>query len=152
MRSSEFRDTFCRPGRTRKGQRKERMAENKIVSHESRGFASAEQWFKSTENAPDLPPYQEWLIERAGYAIQLFHVCIEINPRKCGGVPVLNGTRFTIAQMFAEIADGRSLPEICDNFELDTIMVTKLFEGLAISFDRPFDASYEHLSPRRMLG
>ena len=108
-------------------------------------------WFSHPMPGRYLPSYREWLMERAGYAYQAFHMSIEVNPHKRGGVPVLKGTRFTIAQVFAEIADGRSLPQLCKNFNLDRGLVTQLFEGLAVLFDRPYDASYDDFSPRRML-
>jgi uncharacterized protein (DUF433 family) len=80
----------------------------------------------------------EWLAERTKHAILMIRDCVEVNPNKRGGVPVLKGTRFTVAQLFAELGEGRSLGEIAEDFELDPTMMKKLMESFAIQLDRPF--------------
>ena len=80
----------------------------------------------------------EWLVERAKYALLVIQDCVEVNPNKRGGVPVLRGTRFTVAQLFAEISEGRSLGDIAEDFEIDLVIMKKVMESFAIHFDRPF--------------
>src|SRR5260370_24098627 len=80
---------------------------------------------------------EEWLAERARYSLLALRDCVEINPEKHGGVPVLRGTRFTVAQLFAEIGDGRSLPEIASDFGIDEGLMRKLMESFSIYLDRP---------------
>ncbi len=85
----------------------------------------------------DVRPEEEWLAERARHSMTVLRECVEVSPGKQGGVPVLRGTRFTVAQLFAEIGEGRSLPEIAADFGLDLGLMKKLMEGLAIQLDRP---------------
>lgn len=44
---------------------------------------------------------------------------IESSPTKLGGIPVLRGTRFSITQLLAELADSDIIEEIAEDFELD---------------------------------
>jgi uncharacterized protein (DUF433 family) len=85
----------------------------------------------------DVRPEEEWLAERAKHSMLALRDCVEVGPGKRGGIPVLLGTRFTVAQLFAEIGEGRSLPEIAADFGLDLGLMQKLMEGLAIQLDRP---------------
>ena len=64
-------------------------------------------------------------------------LCVEMNADKRGGVPVLRGTRFTVAQLFAELADGRSIVELAADFELEIEPIRELLQELANYFDRP---------------
>jgi uncharacterized protein (DUF433 family) len=61
--------------------------------------------------------------------------CVESVAGKCGGKPVLKGTRFTVAQVFAEVADGRDVRDLARDFDLDYDILTELFRKLAMSFD-----------------
>ena len=69
----------------------------------------------------------------------MLHESVEVDPEKRGGVPVLRGTRLTLAQLLAEIADGRHVVEIASDFEIDLEMAKRFLEGLSLSLDRPFD-------------
>ncbi|NQT36684.1 MAG: DUF433 domain-containing protein [Planctomycetes bacterium] len=62
---------------------------------------------------------------------------VEINARKLGGIPVLKGTRFSVAQILSQIADGDSVSDIAENFELDGEQVSTLLHALAAYLDRP---------------
>ena len=80
---------------------------------------------------------EEWLAERATYALAELRNCVETNPHKCGGVPVFKGTRFTLARFLAELADGRSVSSIASDFELDADLLEQFLRGLSICLDRP---------------
>ncbi|MGA2700718.1 MAG: DUF433 domain-containing protein [Isosphaeraceae bacterium] len=80
---------------------------------------------------------EEWLGYRARHAIIMLRTCTETNPKKCGGVPVLRGTRFTLAQVLAELADGRDVRGIADDFDLQIELLKDFLQGLAIYLDRP---------------
>ncbi len=80
---------------------------------------------------------EEWLAEKARYALQVLRKCVERDPEKHGGVPVLRGTRFTIPSLFAEMSEGRSIFEIAEDHELDKDQLRELLEGLSIHFDQP---------------
>lgn len=80
---------------------------------------------------------EEWLAERARGAAMLLRNCVEVNANKRGGVPVLKGTRFTVAQLFAEIAEGRSAGEIAEDFDLELEMIKEVLHGFSIHLDQP---------------
>ncbi len=79
----------------------------------------------------------EWLAERTAYASLVLRECVEVDPKRRGGIPVLKGTRFTLAQLLAELAEGRSLPRIAEDFELDLQTLEQFMRGLSICLDRP---------------
>lgn len=81
---------------------------------------------------------EEWLAEQARQALHLLRQSVEINPEKHSGVPVLRGTRFTLAQLFVEMSEGRGLFEIAESFHLNKEQLRELLEGLSMHFDRPF--------------
>ena len=61
---------------------------------------------------------EEWLAERARYAILALRDSVDVNPDKHGGVPVLRGSRFTVILPYApnvsesvNIAAPAQLPE-----------------------------------------
>ena len=77
------------------------------------------------------------VLARTRKSVLLLKDCIEVHPQKRGGVPVLRGTRFTVAQLLAEIAEGRSVAELAEDFDLDLDLIKKCLQGLAQSFDSP---------------
>jgi len=79
----------------------------------------------------------EWLAFRASHAARMLRDCVEISPRKCHGVPVFKGTRFTVARFLAELADGRSLTGLANDFDLDATTLEQFLRGLSICLDRP---------------
>lgn len=74
---------------------------------------------------------------RAHQAMVALGELVEMDPQKLGGVPILRGTRFSIPQLLAEIADGDSVEDVADNFELDKQQVQKFFHALAVFLDKP---------------
>ncbi|MGO8751666.1 MAG: DUF433 domain-containing protein [Thermoguttaceae bacterium] len=78
------------------------------------------------------------LARRLREAVVMLQNSVEINPQKRGGVPVLKGTRVTIAQVIAELSDDLSLSEIADDLGLDEMQSRCFLEGMAIHLDRPF--------------
>ncbi|HKI30582.1 MAG TPA: DUF433 domain-containing protein [Gemmataceae bacterium] len=103
---------------------------------EAIGKMGPDHRFSFSRNSDDTEA--EWLVERAKYALLVIQDCVEVNPNKRGGVPVLRGTRFTVAQLFAEISEGRSLGDIAEDFDIDLVIIKKVMESFAIHFDRPF--------------
>jgi uncharacterized protein (DUF433 family) len=80
---------------------------------------------------------EEWLLQRARFAAGLLRNCVEVDPNKRGGIPVLLGTRFTVAQLFAEMAEGRSIQDIADDFDLELEGIKALLQGFSAQLDRP---------------
>ena len=62
---------------------------------------------------------------------------------RMGGVPCIKGTRFTFSQLLAELADGSSLTEICDDFDLDYKACTDALNAVATAFNRPGWPNFE---------
>ena len=81
---------------------------------------------------------QAWIARRMWISETLLLRVVEVNERIRGGIPLLRGTRMTVAQLIGELADGRSLPDIAENFEIDAGDFRSLLEGIAVQFDRPF--------------
>lgn len=78
--------------------------------------------------------------ERLERAVSELNECVEADPGRRGGVPVLKGTRFTVAQVLAQLADGDSIDDLAANLELDRATVSRLLVSLAALLDRPMSA------------
>src|SRR5262245_37889779 len=46
---------------------------------------------------------EEWLASRLRHAVKELGECMEVTPTKRGRIPVVKGTRFTVAQVLAEL-------------------------------------------------
>ncbi|GEM_PF-4567732 len=88
------------------------------------------------EHAAALSP-EERLAERARWAASVLRDCVEADGNKRGGIPVLKGTRFTVAQVFAELGDGRNVAEIAADFDVELDTLKALLQGFATHLDRP---------------
>lgn len=75
--------------------------------------------------------------ERLAFAAKTLRECVEITRDKRGGIPVIRGSRFTVAQVLAEIADGRSVGELCRRYLLDEAKVVNFLQGIAVQWDMP---------------
>jgi len=79
---------------------------------------------------------EQWLAERADYAVRELRECVEFDPAKRCAVPVLLGTRMSVAQLLAELGEGRSTVEVAEDFDLDADLVRRFVCGLAVCLDR----------------
>lgn len=75
---------------------------------------------------------------RLTFAARLLKETVVIDPEIAGGSPVLAGTRFKIARVLAELADGMTVAKLAREFSLDKQKVSEFLRGLAIKLDRPF--------------
>lgn len=80
---------------------------------------------------------EQWLADRTRFAARELGDCVEMNPDKLGGVPVLKGSRISVAQILAEIGEGQSVEAVAADFDLDVELVKRLVTGLAVCLDRP---------------
>jgi uncharacterized protein (DUF433 family) len=96
----------------------------------------ATERLESTGQADDLSA-EEWVAQRVSDALLILRDTVEIDPDKCGGVPVLRSTRLTVARLLAELADGRSVGAIAEDFELDPAIPEDLLRNLSQWLDRP---------------
>jgi uncharacterized protein (DUF433 family) len=83
------------------------------------------------------PLAEQWLVERTQWASRELADCIEINPAKCGGVPVLKGSRISVAQILAELGEGQRVDDVAADFDLEVETLRQLVKGLAIYLDQP---------------
>lgn len=82
------------------------------------------------------PRPESWIAERSAHALRELQECVEIDPAKRCGRPVLKGTRMSVAQLLAELGEGRSTFEVADDFGLDAALVNKFVSGLSVCLDR----------------
>jgi uncharacterized protein (DUF433 family) len=76
--------------------------------------------------------------ERARIALEMLDNCVEVSAAKRDSFPVLAGTRFTVAQFLAELAEGdRSVNQIAEDFDIDPAKARLFLQGLSIYVDRP---------------
>ena len=78
---------------------------------------------------------ESWITERSRQAMLMLRETVVIDPEIRNGVPVLKGTRFTISQLLAEIADGRNVEQLARAFALDIERIRDFLHGLAIHLD-----------------
>jgi uncharacterized protein (DUF433 family) len=80
---------------------------------------------------------QQWSAECLQWGDTALQNAVEIDPKRRGGIPVLKGTRFTVAQTLAELADSTGVPEVANRFDLDEDTIRELLYGLALLAERP---------------
>jgi uncharacterized protein (DUF433 family) len=88
--------------------------------------------------ADKAPPVDSLLSQRLAFAAKTMTDFVEVNQQKASGVPVISGTRITLAQVLAELADGRSVGAIARTMKLDREMLAELLRAMAIHLDRSF--------------
>lgn len=69
--------------------------------------------------------------------VRMLSDSIESNPGTRSGVPVLKGTWFPASRTLAQIADGDSVDELAENFDLDKGVIVSFLHGLAKLLDAP---------------
>ncbi|WP_082483776.1 DUF433 domain-containing protein [Methylobacterium sp. Leaf87] len=79
----------------------------------------------------------EWFIESRAQGLDILKDTVDIDRSVRGGVPVLKGTRFTIAQLLAELSETRGPDEIAENFDLSADQIRNLLNGLAMLMNKP---------------
>jgi uncharacterized protein (DUF433 family) len=80
----------------------------------------------------------EWYFECSLSGHEVLKNAVEISSRRIGGVPVLKGTRFTVAQTLAELAEIEGIAELAENFDIDEKLIRDMLTGLSLLFMRPF--------------
>ncbi len=80
----------------------------------------------------------EWYLQYELGGLAMLRKCVEVDPLRVRGVPVLRGTRFTVAQVLAELADTSGPDEVADSFELDSSLIREVIEGLSLMLNKPF--------------
>ncbi len=79
----------------------------------------------------------EWYIECQMHGLETIGQATEIDPERRGGLPVLRGTGFTVAQLLAELSETSGVEELAEDFNLDPDLIRGLLNGLSLMFQRP---------------
>jgi uncharacterized protein (DUF433 family) len=80
---------------------------------------------------------EQWFSECVQWGDKALQNAVEIDPKRRGGIPVLKGTRFTVGQTLAELADSAGVPEVANRFDLNEETIRELLYGLALLAERP---------------
>jgi len=80
---------------------------------------------------------EQWFSECAVWGHEALQSAVDIDPDRRGGTPVLKGTRFTVGQTLAELAESAGVPEVANRFDLDEDTIRELLFGLALLVERP---------------
>lgn len=80
----------------------------------------------------------EWYWLCALHGSERLSACVDIDPNIRGGVPVLKGTRFTVSEALAEIADSEAVEDISRNFDLELSSLKELLNGLSLLLNQPY--------------
>jgi uncharacterized protein (DUF433 family) len=78
------------------------------------------------------------LSDRMQSALDILNEVVDIDVKKAGGKPCLIGTRFTLAQVFAEIAEGKSIIDLSKDFNLNKSHIEGFLRSISICFDQSF--------------
>lgn len=94
-------------------------------------------WVEQDQLDELIENLSEWVTERMRCAVPTLQELVEVDPDKRGGVPVLKGTRITVAQLIAELAEDRTMSQIATAFRLDKEQIRRVLEGLSVYLDHP---------------
>jgi uncharacterized protein (DUF433 family) len=96
-------------------------------------------------NAIETPPKKsfssfalDWYVQCTVEGLEALRECVEVDPDVKSGVPVVKGTRFTIAQIFAELAETDAPREVSVNFDLEEELIKKVLSGFSMMMNKPF--------------
>jgi uncharacterized protein (DUF433 family) len=81
---------------------------------------------------------EEWYWLCALHGSERLSTCVDIDPDVRGGVPVLRGTRFTVSEALAEIADSDAIEDVSRNFDLELSSLRELLSGLSLLLNHPY--------------
>lgn len=82
-------------------------------------------------------PITQWFIECQLHGVEMLRATVNIDKDIRGGIPVLQGTRFPVSQLIAELADTSAPDEIADNFDLNADQIRAFLDGFALLLDKP---------------
>ena len=81
---------------------------------------------------------EEWYFQCAFFGMESLRGCVEVDPDRRGGVPVLRGTRFTVAEALAELAESSGVREVAENFDLPDDALRDMLNSLSLLLNQPY--------------
>ena len=78
-----------------------------------------------------------WFYECVLYSQAALRKTVEVDQKKRGGIPVMKGTRFTVSQALAELAESRGVEEVAKRCALEPNAIRDLLFGLSAAVERP---------------
>jgi uncharacterized protein (DUF433 family) len=91
-----------------------------------------------TSGLKALSAATEWYIQSQLYGLVKLRGIVEVDPERRGGVPVLRGTRFPVAQVLAELAETEGAEEVAENFDLEARAIRDLLNAFSLLLHRPY--------------
>jgi uncharacterized protein (DUF433 family) len=82
-------------------------------------------------------PMEAWFEQNSRRALTAMADCVDCQPNRLGGVPVLRNSRLSVSQIITELADSDAIAEIADNFDVDEERLRRFVHALAIYFNQP---------------
>lgn len=89
-----------------------------------------------------------WLCMRFVDAIFSLDEVVTVNMEVQGGIAVLDGTRYPLSRIVADLADNMTVAEIAEEYDLDEEKIVRLLESTAIILDTPL--SHEDIPTGRV--
>jgi uncharacterized protein (DUF433 family) len=100
-------------------------------------FETSQAWSGSFRRAARIQQRERLALERLAYAREALGQCVEFDPDRYGGAPVLAGTRFPVSQVLAELAEGASIGDLAEDMSLDRAKLSQVLSILSAFLDRP---------------
>jgi len=97
------------------------------------------QWVKDIGvHHPHAEAIEEWYVQCAYHGLISLGQCVEVDPKRRGGVPVLRATRITVAEALGEIAESGSIQDVADNFDIELENLKCLLNSLSLLLNHPY--------------
>lgn len=102
---------------------------------------SEHRWFSVLQRPASLSVSRDWvaaaLAVRLVCGTRMLREAVDVHLEVRGSVPVLRGTRFPVSQVLAELADGRHIYEVAEDYDLEASDLESLLGGMAMCLERP---------------
>ena len=73
-----------------------------------------------------------WFRERFEQGLDMLAECVDIDPEVMSGQPCVVNTRFPVSRVLVEFADGWTIQEIADEYDMEVENLRGLLNGLAL--------------------
>ncbi len=95
---------------------------------------------KTSTDRTQTTRHDRWLADALDFGNEHMSKAVVINLKRRGGIPCLKGSRVTIGQILAELAESGGPDEIAARLDLDRVAIENLLYGLATLLEKPVHA------------